>query len=154
VFGRLLPMMFFPALEEQKFLFSTYFTSARQVRFFPGKIRAKARGFKNPVHKHLTIIIMNTSSNIIGPVAVFLGLTAILSWFAWRKQHSSWQGTVIETSFVPGDDEGSPDRYYVICKTDAGKRLRMEVLGKQMMDGFKPGQRVEKKPGQNFPSLI
>lgn len=97
---------------------------------------------------------MNTTKNIVGPLLVFVGLMALLSYFAWRKNRSSWQGIVEQLVHVPGDNEGSAEQFYILCRTDAGKRVKVSLAGQSMLDSYKKGQRVEKKPGQYWPSVL
>jgi len=97
---------------------------------------------------------MSKPSEIVGPVLVFIGLTAVLSFVSWRRSRSAWRGTVAEKVHVPGDDEGGQDQFYVIFRTEAGKRVKIGVAGQSGLDGYTIGQRVEKKSGQNWPSAI
>jgi hypothetical protein len=97
---------------------------------------------------------MSKPSEIIGPVLVFVGLTAILSFVSWRRTRSAWRGVVIDKVHVPGDDEGGQPQFFVVFRTDAGKRVKLSVAGQSGLDGYTVGQRVEKKPGQPWPSAL
>jgi hypothetical protein len=97
---------------------------------------------------------MSKPTEIIGPILVFIGLTAILSFVSWRRNRSAWRGVVIEKTHVPGDDEGGQDQFYVVFRTDAGKRVKISVAGQAGLDGYAIGQRVEKKSGQPWPTPL
>ena len=94
---------------------------------------------------------MSKPAEIIGPILVFIGVTALISFVSWRRNRAAWKGVVTEKVSVPGDNEGGQDQFYVLFRTEAGKRVKIAVAGQSGLDGYTIGQRVEKKPGQPWP---
>lgn len=98
---------------------------------------------------------MNTQSVILG-ISGFVGLTAILSFFSYLRQQSSWKGTVVDKIHEDeySDENGStPERFKIVCKTDQGKKVTAEVYPKTFAD-FQIGDKAEKKKGALFPLKI
>ena len=94
------------------------------------------------------------SKDLLLGIAVAVVVTVIISLFSLRKYRSSWTGTVLSTSHIPGDDEGGQEQFKVSVRTDTGGTLSFDVTSQRMLDGFPVGARVQKLPKQLFPSLV
>ncbi|NPV89184.1 MAG: hypothetical protein HPY50_00215 [Firmicutes bacterium] len=82
--------------------------------------------------------------------AGFLVVAAILAFFIWRKTRSAWTGYV-EDRYV--DDDDNYTDYYVVFRTDRGRRVKIKVF-EGMYDEFRPGDRVAKQSGVDWPNKL
>jgi hypothetical protein len=96
----------------------------------------------------------NSRSDIVAAV-VFVGcVTAILSFFAWRKHQSAWTGVVTGKVNIPEDSEGSQPIYAVVFRTDAGRSVKVRVPSIKDLESYEIGQRFRKKAGQDWPVRV
>jgi len=79
-------------------------------------------------------------------------VTAFFSYLAYRQKQSAWKGVLLEKFMSEGDDD-SVDQWFVVFKTDAGKKVKMNV-GKGFYDQVNVGEKYEKKKGDYVPVKI
>ena len=90
-------------------------------------------------------------SDIIAAVVFAVGVTAVLSFFAWRKHRSVWTGVVAGQINIPEDGEDSVPVYAVVFRTDTGGKVKLRVASSQDLAAYAIGRRFEKKAGQDWP---
>jgi len=79
-------------------------------------------------------------------------VTAFFSYISYRQKQQSWKGELIE-KFIKEGDEDSMDQWFIMFKTETGKKIKMNV-GKGFYDQVKVGERYEKKKGDYVPVKI
>ncbi|PIP52766.1 hypothetical protein COX08_04655 [Candidatus Beckwithbacteria bacterium CG23_combo_of_CG06-09_8_20_14_all_34_8] len=79
-------------------------------------------------------------------------VTAFFSYKAYKQKQASWKGELIEKYKKDGDDD-SVDQWFVVFKTEAGKKVKMNV-GKGFYDQVNVGGKYEKKKGVYVPMKI
>ncbi len=92
-------------------------------------------------------------NDILLAILGFAALTAILTFISFLQKQSSWKGEVIGKHHEEAysDDNGSsPEKYKVTFKTDAGKKVTIDVF-KNDYDSYSIGDKAEKKKGEYFP---
>lgn len=91
-------------------------------------------------------------------VAVVIGILAIVELIALpivlfiiirRNTAKSWDGEVVDLAHHTS--EKSADSYFIICRTDAGKRRRVRDYGRSLYDYLQVGDRVRFHPRLNLP---
>lgn len=98
---------------------------------------------------------MNTEQ-ILPAIGGFLLVTAILTFISYRQKQSSWEGEVIDKRHEEAysDENGSsPEKYKVVFKTTAGKKVTVD-LNQKDFDDFKIGDKAEKRKGEYFPRKV
>lgn len=82
-------------------------------------------------------------------ILAFLAVTAVLTFFALKKQKSSWTGVLVDKTHTE-DDESGRDFYKLIFKTDGGKKIKWDV-DQNMYNTSEIGKRFKKEKGDLFP---
>lgn len=98
---------------------------------------------------------MDTQSLFL-TITVVIGFSAILSWFSYQQQQSSWKGTVVDKIYekeLIDDDGGRDEQFKLVCKTATGKKVTIGVF-KDVYEDLSIGDSVEKKKGSYMPEKI
>ena len=95
-------------------------------------------------------LIGNAGAGIIigASIAVFVVAIPVVAFFLIKRNTAkSWDGEV--TDLTRRSSEHSSDTYYITCRTDEGKRRKVNDYGRSMYDYLQIGDRVRFHPRLN-----
>jgi hypothetical protein len=82
-------------------------------------------------------------NEIVLTILFVAAVTAFFTYKAYKQKQASWMGELIEKFKKDGDDD-SVDQWFVVFKTDAGKKVKMNV-GKGFHDQVNVGEKYREK---------
>lgn len=103
---------------------------------------------------------------IAAVVASVVGISLLAMLYSKRRMSKGWKGRVTKVRSyqerqrdLEGRDSALIQEFFVIrCRTDSGRSVRLKMSQTQFSgvypDGLKPGDRVEKVPGEWWPKKI
>lgn len=86
-------------------------------------------------------------------VIVVVVLIIVFGLWTWNKKNEVWKGELVKKKFTSGDED-SRTVYYLIFKTDEGKKKRFTTYDEASWAAWDEGDRAEKRKGEFFPVRI
>ena len=86
-------------------------------------------------------------------IVLIVAMIIFFTWWTIKKRNDVWKGELLKKNYTPGDYESSPN-YYLVFKTDEGKKKRFNTPDEKYWSTWNEGDRAEKKKGQFFPSKV
>ncbi|HNR52881.1 MAG TPA: hypothetical protein PKI16_00090 [Candidatus Dojkabacteria bacterium] len=80
-------------------------------------------------------------------------IVVIMVWWVSKKKGEIWKGTFEKKNYVSGDEDSS-DSYYIVFKTDEGKKKRFTTRDMGYYNSWNVGDRCEKRKGDFFPVKV
>lgn len=82
-------------------------------------------------------------------VLVVIAVTALLSFFSYKKKQESWEGELVKKNHRE-DQESGKSTYQLIFKTTEGGKKKL-MVNQATFDSFDIGTKVKKSSGEYLP---